>query len=58
MKERVRPLGRKDSTMKWLTVGMRKEFVESFVQWMKENGVCRRAFGEMGWFVLAMRVLC
>lgn len=39
MKERVRPLGRKDSTMKWLTVGMRKEFVESFVQWMKENGV-------------------
>lgn len=25
--------------MKWLTAGMRKEFVESFVQWMKENGI-------------------
>ncbi len=25
--------------MKWLIAGMRKEFVESFVQWMKENKV-------------------
>lgn len=25
--------------MKWLMVGMKKEFVESFVQWMKENNV-------------------
>lgn len=39
MKERVRPPGRKDSAMKWLTAGMKKEFVESFVRWMKENGV-------------------
>lgn len=25
--------------MNWLIAGMRKEFVESFVQWMKENGI-------------------
>lgn len=25
--------------MKWLMVGIKKEFVESFVQWMKENNV-------------------
>lgn len=25
--------------MKWLAAGMRKEFVESFVQWMKDNGI-------------------
>lgn len=25
--------------MKWLIAGMRQEFVESFVQWMKENGI-------------------
>lgn len=25
--------------MKWLMVGMKKEFVESFVQYMKENNV-------------------
>ena len=25
--------------MKWLVAGMRKQFVESFVQWMKENGI-------------------
>lgn len=25
--------------MKWLMVGMKKEFGESFVQWMKENNV-------------------
>ena len=27
------------NTVKWLMVGMKKEFVESFVQWMKENNV-------------------
>lgn len=25
--------------MKWLTAGMRKEFVEEFIQWMKEKGI-------------------
>lgn len=25
--------------MNWLIAGMRQEFVESFVQWMKENGI-------------------
>lgn len=25
--------------MKWLVAGMRKEFVEDFVRWMKKNGV-------------------
>ena len=25
--------------MKWLIAGMREEFVEDFVQWMKENGI-------------------
>ena len=29
-----------------------------WMDWMEENGVLRRAFGEMGWFVVAMRVLC
>lgn len=25
--------------MKWLTAGMKKEFVEEFIQWMKEKGI-------------------
>lgn len=25
--------------MKWLVAGMRKEFVEDFIQWMKENNI-------------------
>lgn len=25
--------------MKWLISGMRNQFVENFVQWMKENGI-------------------
>lgn len=25
--------------MKWLTAGMRKQFVDDFVSWMKENGI-------------------
>jgi hypothetical protein len=25
--------------MKWLVAGMRKAFVESFIQWMKDNGI-------------------
>lgn len=25
--------------MKWLIAGMRKEFVEDFVRWMRDNGI-------------------
>lgn len=25
--------------MKWLIAGMRKEFVEDFVSWMRDNGI-------------------
>ena len=25
--------------MKWLVAGMRKQFVDDFVSWMKENGI-------------------
>lgn len=27
------------NSVKWLIAGMREEFVEDFVQWMKENGI-------------------
>ena len=45
--------------MKWLTAGMREEFVEDFIKWMKKNGirVSNQAFETYGiWKVMYMPI--